>query len=185
MTPLLATAYLPPISYINECLDSGKIILEQHEHYIKQTWRNRANIYAANGLLSLIIPVQHKSASGGPIKDVKISYETDWQKIHWRSISSAYRNSPYYEFYEDDFAPFYQRKFESLFEFNLELLKKILALMKKDVEISFTSAYEKTSEGINDLRNHYNPSTHVEGASNYGEVDDERFGFVHDLSICD
>lgn len=185
MIPLFSTAYLPPISYINECLRSEKIILDGHEHYIKQTYRNRANICGANGLLPLIIPVQHENLFQIPISEVKISYETQWQKIHWRSITSAYRNSPYFEFYEDEFAPHYLKRTETLFEFNLELLKKIFSLLKAEVGITFTSSYEKNPEGVNDLRNHFSPENRIANQESYRQVFSERFGFINDLSIVD
>ena len=184
MIPLLSTAYLPPISYVNECVSSGKIILEQHEHYVKQTYRNRANIYGANGMLPLIIPVQHEKLFEIPVKDVKISYSSQWQKIHWRSITSAYRNSPYFEFFEDEFAPFYAQKFETLFEFNLELMKRIFSLMKIKVEIFFTSAYEKDIESVKDLRNYFSPEKR-DPQETYRQVFAERTGFISDLSIAD
>jgi hypothetical protein len=183
--PLFSIAYLPPISYIYECIRSGKIILDQHEHYIKQTYRNRTNIYGANGLLPLIIPVQHKNLFRVPVKDVNISYAMPWQKIHWRSITSAYRNSPFFEYYEDEFATFYEKKFDTLFEFNLELLKRIFFLMKEDVEISFTTSYEKQYADIQDLRNTFSAERRPKQPEIYRQVFSERFGFLSDLSIID
>ncbi len=184
MPVLLSTAYLPPISYINECIHSGIIILEQHEHYIKQTYRNRTNIYGANGLLPLIVPVQHENLFQIPIRDVKISYASPWQKIHWRSITSAYRNSPYFEFLEDEFAPFYERNYETLFEFNIRLLEKIFSLMNAPVQIEFTSGYEKNPAGVEDLRNSFLPQTRKD-IEPYRQVFSERHGFINDLSISD
>jgi hypothetical protein len=185
MSLLLSTAYLPPISYIEQCLVSGKIILESQEHYVKQTYRNRANIYGANGMLSLIIPVQHENLAETPIKDVKISYDTPWQQTHWRSIISAYRNSPYFEYYEHDFEPFYQKQFETLFDFNTELFRLIFSLLKAEVEISFTSAYEKIPAGVNDLRNAFSPEKRSRNQIEYRQVFFEKHGFISDLSIID
>jgi hypothetical protein len=181
---LLSIAYLPPISYINECIRSGKIILEQHEHYVKQTYRNRANIYGANGLLSLIIPVQHRNLFQIPITDVRISYESQWQKIHWRSITSAYRNSPFFEFLEDEFAPFYEKELETLFEFNLKLLEKIFSLMKVDVQVEFTSTYEKNPANDIDYRNNFHPDKR-QNIEPYRQTFSDRTGFISDLSIVD
>jgi hypothetical protein len=185
MEALLSTAYLPPVSYISQCLLVDEIVLEQHEHYVKQTYRNRANIYGANGILQLIIPVQHDNLAATPIKDVKISYDSPWQQTHWRSITSAYRNSPYFEFYEDDFAPFYEQKYETLFEFNTELLKKIFLLLKAKVELEFTAGYEKTPASIADLRNSFSPDKRNENHKPYRQVFSEKTGFISDLSIID
>jgi hypothetical protein len=184
VTPLLSTAYLPPVSYIEECISSGKIILEMHEHYIKQSYRNRTNIYGANGLLPLIIPVDHQNLFQVPIKDVRISYVNPWQKIHWRSITSAYRNSPYFEFFEDEFINFYEKKYETLFEFNLLLLEKIFSLLKANVRVEFTSIYERQPTASEDLRNHFHPDKRKD-IDPYRQVFSERMGFLNDLSFID
>jgi hypothetical protein len=97
-----STAYFPPVSYIKKCLDAGEITIEQHEHFVKQTYRNRCHIYNSNGLLPLIIPVEHDHLGDKPIRDVKISFGAEWKKNHWRSICSAYKNAPFFEFIEDD-----------------------------------------------------------------------------------
>ncbi|MBK9524879.1 MAG: WbqC family protein [Bacteroidetes bacterium] len=86
-----STAYFPPVSYIKTCLDAGEITIEQHEHFVKQTYRNRCHIYNSNGLLPLIIPVEHDHLGDKPIRDVKISFGAEWKKNHWRSIYSAYK----------------------------------------------------------------------------------------------
>src|SRR2546423_10173185 len=112
---LFSTAYLPPVSYFISLLQSTKIIFEKHEHYVKQTYRNRALICTANGIHPLIIPVVHDGLYSQPIHKVKISYETDWQKIHWRTITSSYRRSPYFEFFEDELKPLYEKNVELLF----------------------------------------------------------------------
>jgi hypothetical protein len=184
VTPLLSTAYLPPVSYIEECISSGIIILEMHEHYIKQSYRNRTNIYGANGLLPLIIPVDHQNLFQVPIKDVRISYVNPWQKIHWRSITSAYRNSPYFEFFEDEFINFYEKKYETLFEFNLLLLEKIFSLLKANVRVEFTSIYERQPTASEDLRNHFHPDKRKD-IDPYRQVFSERMGFLNDLSFID
>ena len=186
MTPLLSISYLPPISYIARCIRSKKIMIEKHEHYVKQTHRNRALIYGANGILQLIIPVQHEKLFSIPVHEVKIAYNSKWQKIHWRSIVSSYRNSAFFDYYEDDFAGLYQQKPETLFEFDLQLLEMIFRLLKVDIEISITSTYDKTVTGVNDLRNAFdsaNPS--ITSESRYRQVFSDRHGFIPNLSVID
>ena len=183
---LLSTAYLPPVSYFSQLVNAEKIILEQHEHYVKQSYRNRALIYGANGLHPLIIPVRHEGNERKPIKDRKISYDDPWQKIHWRTITSSYRNSPYFEYFEDTFKPFYETKTETLFEFNFLLLKKILEFLQIETETGFTSDYEaKVSDDTIDLRNSFNPSERKLNTPKYNQVFGDRFGFIPDLSIVD
>ena len=110
-TVLLSTAYLPNISYLSQVLKYDIVVLEKHEHFVKQTYRNRCEILTSNGKLSLSIPLV-KQADKELISDKKISYAEDWQKQHWRAITSAYKNSPYFEFFEDEFKPFYENRFE-------------------------------------------------------------------------
>ncbi len=186
MISLFSIAYLPPISYVASLIKSEKIIFEKHEHYIKQTYRNRAMVYGANGVHPLIIPVHHEGNERKPIHERKISYNSQWQKIHWRTITSSYRNSPYFEYFEDDFKSFYETQTETLFEFNLLLLKKILSLLKIPFEPVFTTSYEKNiSQEVIDLRNAFNPSQRNENLPKYYQTFGDRFGFIPDLSIVD
>lgn len=153
---------------------------------MKQSYRNRALIYGANGLHPLIIPVRHDGGERKPICEKEISYDDDWQKIHWRTITSSYRNSPWFEYFEDAFRPFYETKTETLFEFNFRITKKIFELIHVPFAPEFTSSYEtNVAEGTLDLRNRYRPSERNQNVTNYGQVFGERFGFISDLSIVD
>ena len=190
MVPLLSTAYLPPILYVAACVKSGEIVIEKHEHFIKQTQRNRALIYGANGVLPLIIPVQHTNLSTIPLHEVKIAYDSDWQKIHWRSMVSAYRNSSFFDYYEDDFGALYHRHCLTLFEFNLELLNILFRLLRADVIVSFTSSYQKDVPALNDVRSEFHfdhpvlqqPKT---PEISYRQVFSSKYGFIHNLSVVD
>ena len=98
---LFSTAYLPPIAYVLEMMSSqDNILIEQHEHYTKQTYRNRCHLMGANGSFGLSIPVMKKSNSKTCIKDLKIKYDENWQNNHWRSITSAYLSSPFFIYYQ-------------------------------------------------------------------------------------
>ena len=103
---LLPTAYLPPIHYFSLLLKSETVFIEQHEHFVKQTYRSRCDILSSNGILSLSIPLQ-KKGDKELISEKRISYAEEWQMKHWRAITSAYKNSAYFEYFEDDFKPFY------------------------------------------------------------------------------
>ena len=182
---LFSTAYLPPISYVSKLLKAEEVVIEQHEHYIKQTYRNRTEIYGANGKLSLTIPVDHHDLFTLPIKEVKISRDQPWQKIHWRSIESAYRNSPYFEYYEDDLKVFYGKEYTYLLEWNNELLKSVLHIAGIKKEISFTASYEKEHENILDLRGAFTPEKRSMNELQYRQVFSDKHGFIADLSIID
>src|SRR5690606_5378714 len=145
--PLLPACYLPPISYFATVLrwEETGVRIEQHEHFPKQTYRNRASVYGANGRLDLIIPVK-KGVGGGQgtqgvhtkMKEVQISYDADWQRLHWLSLQTAYRSSAYFEFYEDAFEAFYRQRFQFLMAFNLELTRLLLDLLKIDTRMTLT-----------------------------------------------
>lgn len=106
----------------------GRVVVEQHENYIKQTYRNRCVILGSNGPLCLVIPVEQGRRPGLRIRDTRIVWYERWQVNHWRAISSAYRNSPYFDYYADEIRPFYEKKWDYLFDFNLEYLELLLDL---------------------------------------------------------
>lgn len=128
------------------------IFLEKHEHFVKQTYRNRCEILTANGKLALSIPLI-KQADKELISEKKISYAEDWQKQHWRAITSAYKNSPYFEFFEDEFKPFYENQFDFLFDYNTKLLQTVLHILRIKKQIQFTDQFESVPGNLVDLRN--------------------------------
>ena len=185
---ILPVCYLPPVSYFSVLnASSASIQLEQYEHYPKQTYRNRASIYSANGKLDLIIPIQHGSKNRTAIKDVRISYEADWQRLHWASLQTAYRSSAYFEYYEDDFAPFYEQRFEWLFDFNEAQLQLLLRLLKIQKEIGHTVSYRADYLKATDFRESIHPKKRapVTLEGQYYQVFSDKHGFLADLSIVD
>lgn len=192
---LVSSLYLGPIGYYALLSTSDTIYIEQHEHFHKQTYRNRANIYGPNGLQSMIIPVRYKNHT--PMKDVQIAYDFDWQKQHWRTLESAYRNSPYFEFYESDLSLFYKKRFTLLIEFNEAIHKKILELLEIKTNIQYTSSYIAHPPQLQDFRETFHPkkdvapSPKVEGWGEdfylkpYSQVFENKFGFLPNLSIID
>lgn len=188
---ILPVCYLPPISYFSVLHASqSPIQLERCEHYPKQTYRNRASIYSANGKLDLIIPVQHGSKNHTAMKDVRISYEADWQRLHWASIQTAYRSSAYFEYYEDDFAPFYQQRFDWLFDFNEAQFGLLLRLLKIEKVVGHTTDYRKDYPRATDFRQVIHPKSPplnplAKSSKPYYQVFASRHGFIADLSIVD
>jgi hypothetical protein len=148
---LLTTAYLPALPYLRALLRADEVVLEAQEHFVKQTYRNRCEILTANGKLSLSIPLG-KLADKEIISGKRISYAENWQQQHWRTITSAYKSAPYFEFFEDDLRPFYEQRFEFLMEYNTALLKAILHILRVKKAIRFTEQYELNPIGIKDLR---------------------------------
>jgi hypothetical protein len=161
------------------------ILIEKQEHFPKQTYRNRAEIYSPNGKLNLSVPIIRNNGNHTIYKDVTICNDTNWQHIHWKTIEACYRNSAYFEFYEDDFAPFYQKKFDFLFDYNLQLFNIILKSLKLNVQLLFTDEYQTTYQEP-DFRNSINlKNTQNYSAKPYFQVFDDREGFKGNLSIID
>ena len=182
---ILSTAYLPNLDYFI-CLLSGKTLwIEKHEHYIKQSYRNRCVIYSANGPLALSIPIMDQNRKE-PIHQKRISYAEAWQNQHWRAITSAYKNSPYFEYFEDELRLFYETKTEFLFDYNLQLTQAILKMIRQSPALSFTESYEKTYEDRLDMRERIDPKREsLFSYQSYYQVFSEKHGFIPNLSMID
>lgn len=183
MTTVLIPAYAPPISYMACLLKQEKITWVQGTAYKKQTYRNRAYIYGANGRLTLTIPIVHTGQEQRQ-KDhqVRTHLDSRWQQLHWKSLEAAYRSSPFFEYYEDTLHPVYEKKNRNLFDFNKELITTILGLM--DVSIPQTASplnplHHKINESLMDAKK----KTIV--LPSYRQVFGHKFGFISNLSILD
>ncbi|MBP1637724.1 MAG: WbqC-like family protein [Bacteroidetes bacterium] len=182
----LTTAYLAPISYYAALVKADRAYLEQHDNYQKQSYRNRCHIAAANGLMALSIPVEKPLKEKSLTRDIRISAHNDWQVQHWRSIFSAYNSSPFFEYYQDDFQPFFENKWNFLWDFNMELLDLTLGLLDISPNITLTDEFKTDTIDSVDLRETIHPKKNVLFESeNYYQVFENKSGFIHDLSIID
>ncbi len=184
MKVLLPIFYLPPISWFSQFLNENhEVELEQFENLPKQTYRNRANIFGANGKLSLIIPIHHDGKR--TMKDIQISYAENWQKLHWKSIKTAYQSSPYFEFYEDKFLKIFEKEDRFLMDFNLNALEIIQQILKTEKAYSLNNEYTKNPEA-DDFRNFFSAKSKNEIVmENYYQTFSEKLGFIKDLSLLD
>lgn len=189
-TALLPSAYLGPIQYFQKLKTYENCIIEHHEHLQKQTYRSRCDIYSPNGKLTLSIPLVHRNKRQA-MKDVRISYEYNWQSIHWRSLESSYRRSPFFEYFEDDFRPFYERTdYEFLIDFNAAIQDKVVELLKLKPSYVFSKEYEEVISGVDDYRKIISPKEKLEHDKSfilkpYNQVFETRHGFIENLSIVD
>jgi hypothetical protein len=184
---VLPMCYLPPVELFVE-LNKYKpnVLIEREEHFPKQTYRNRANIYSPDGVLALTVPVVKGSKNHTKIKEVKISYDFKWQRLHWMGLQTCYRSSAYFEYYEDYFAPFYEKNFEYLFDYNQQLFELLVKLTKIKSSISYTESYEEAYQGLTDLRNTISPKKENNFEQKpYFQVFEDRHGFIKNLSIVD
>ena len=179
--PLLPTAYLAPISYYAILLQHENCSIEMHEHFIKQSIRNRCEIYGANGKLRLTIPKERKGSSKTIIQELKISYKDNWQKLHWNAIVSAYNSSPFFEYYKDELQPIFEEKEDYLVMFNSKLQNTIIDLLQEENITKNTKEYLHTGD-FSDLRNH---NWELKEQLKYNQVFMEKHGFIPNLSILD
>lgn len=186
---LLSTAFFPPISYIKHLIGANTIYFEQHENYIKQSYRNRCKIYAANGVMNLSVPVVVATRKKVLIRDVQIDYATNWQKQHFKSIESAYRSSPFYEYLVGDFESYFEQKHKYLFDYNLQIINTICSILDVSLNIQLTETYQADPADCLDLRNEIHPKDEIIQnhliSDEYPQVFSEKHGFEKDLSILD
>jgi len=184
---ILPLFYLPPVSYFRILTERNtSFFIEKQEHFPKQTYRNRAEIASPNGKLVLTLPVVKGSKNHTSVKDVKLSYDIRWQRLHWLSLQTCYRSAAYFEYYEDGLAPFYEKKYTFLFDFNLELFDWLRNQLKLNTEYTLTKEYE--SSGYTwDYRAHFtkNKLDRSEQFKSYFQVFSDRNAFIPNLSIVD
>ncbi len=188
---LLSTAYFPNIQYFTKILLYSEVYLECHENYLKQTFRNRCNILSANKVLPLVIPVKKRSGTKMPVREVVIDNHYSWQRLHRISIESAYRSSPFFEYYYDHILPFFKGSYKYLFDLNCEILEILLDICEIEKNILFTDSFEKEPKDADDFRNIIHPRKKFEetdsdfSPAEYIQVFSDRSGFVPNLSILD
>lgn len=184
---LLPTAYLPSIQWFVYVVKAGRVFIEQHETYPKQTYRNRCEIAAANGKLSLTIPVVKVFGNHTKTHEISIADYEKWQLLHWRALTAAYANSPYFLYYQDELKPFYTGTNNNLLKFNLELTAKLMNLLGIKKSFELTSTFELKPANVLDLRNEITPKKPFSlfPLPAYWQVFQERNGFYPGLSVVD
>ncbi len=182
---VVSTAYLPTIEYFAFIAKSEVFFMEDAETYQKQSYRNRAYIMTAGGVQTLILPTRHETQRSC-IRDVRIDYKCPWQLKHWRAIESAYSGTPYFLYFRDFIYPFFEKKYEFLFDYNLELTEVLLQLFKIKKVPAFTETFEKEYHERLDLRNLIHPKKEpLLQKTPYHQVFDDRFPFIGNLSVID
>jgi len=199
MQALLSTTYFGPIQWYQKLCSYGSVMIERHESFMKQTYRNRCIIAATNGLQTLTVPVVRE---GTYIRDIRISDHANWRHQHWHALMSAYSESPFFEYYADDIRPFFERRWTYLYDFNMDICLKMCELLDIRPDIRHTEDYVKPaavamlneSDGTGggslvDFRDAINPKHphHDPGFSprRYYQVYERKHGFQPNLSILD
>lgn len=192
MTVLLHSHYWPNIHYFFYVIKNERLIIDLHTNYLKQSYANRTEILSANGKLRLTVPV-HKTKDHCPISEVEISYAERWQAVHWGAITSAYRNSPYFEFFEDEIKQFYTSNYKLLHELNTAQLKLMLKLLRLKREIAFTDDFVAGTFEMKDVRQMihpkknslHDPEANVILKKQYYQTFGDKLEFVPNLSVLD
>lgn len=186
-TVYLSSAYLAPVQYYCKLYAFDSVRIETVENYQKQTYRNRCIIATANGTQALSIPIEKPEGDKCLTKDIRISDHGEWRHLHWHALLSAYGTSPFFEYYQDELAPFYEHRFGFLFDFNEQLMQLICNWLDLQPQIGYTSHYEISVD--NDFREQIRPKHPVTDNSfcpkPYYQVFLEKYGFLPNLSIAD
>ena len=207
MKALLSSTYFGPIQWYQKLNRYDECLIERHESFIKQTYRNRMIIPTTNGPLSLTIPTNHDISLS--MKDIRISDHANWRHVHWNALLSAYGESPFFEYYQDDIRPFYEKKYEFLFDFNMETTAKMIELLDIRPKISITDEYvlseerrvksieseerkvksEEFNTQIVDFRDAIRPKKPLLDpefeSKRYYQVYEQKYGFQPNMSILD
>ena len=202
-TVLLSSTYFGPVQWYQKINRYPQVWIEQHEHFVKQTYRNRCIIPTTNGLQALSIPVtcpDNQSLSKTPFRDIRITDHGNWRHIHWNALCSAYGESPFFEYYQDDIRPFFEKKWDFLIDFNHAIMMCMLNLLDIEKQPQYTASFQPlppkeaamvtdSTPERTDFRNSIRPK-HPENdptfvAKPYYQVYQQKIGFQPNMSILD
>ena len=187
MNILIHPTYFPSISHFAAIVQAEKVTFEMEDNFQKQTNRNRTYIYSPNGIQLLNIPVKHSKTVHQKTKDIQIENDFDWQKQHFKSLEAAYRSSPFFEYFEDDLLPIFEKKHSFLMDLNLEVFDLITRCLRMKIEYSTTTEYfhEINPNEVTDFRFLANGKKDHSQFESYTQVFDDKFGFINNLSVLD
>jgi hypothetical protein len=196
MKALLSTTYFGPVQWYQKLYRHEEVQIEQWESFLKQTYRNRCLIATTQGIQALTVPVERGTSQ--QIRDIRISDHGNWRHLHWNALVSAYGESPFFEYYQDDIRPFFERRWVYLFDFNEDIREKMCELLDIQPKVTFSSTYHHPAdisltshllpltsdyrEAINPK--HPQPDPEFEPKPYY-QVYQQKHGFLPNLSILD
>ena len=184
---VLPCCYLAPVSHYSAYFRSDEVRLEVCDHFTKQTLRNRCWIDSPNGALALTVPVV-KPEGKTAMKDIRISDHGNWRHLHWNALVSAYGESPFFDYYQDDLRPFFEKRWDFLFDFNEEIRMKMCELLDIQPHVSFTESFQPSPD-TKDFREAINPKHPAPDPDftprPYYQVYQQKYGFLPNLSILD
>lgn len=182
---LIHPGYFPSISHFVAIAQSDLVTFEMDDNFQKQTNRNRMYIYSPNGVQLLNIPIKHSKEAHQKTKDVRLETAFDWQKQHFKSLEAAYRTSPFFEYFEDDIAPIFQKKHTFLMDLNLETMSIVSKCLGLEFDYNETAEYFHEVTDKTDLRALINGKKDSSLFEPYTQVFEEKHGYLNNLSILD
>lgn len=186
MNPIVIhPSYFPSISHFVAIANADKVTFEMDDNYQKQTNRNRMLIYSPNGIQLLNIPIKHSKEAHQKTKDVKLETAFDWQKQHFKSLEAAYRTSPFFEYFEDEFLPIFQKKHTFLLDLNLQTMELVSKCLRLDFTYDETTEYFHQITDKTDLRPLINGKKDTSSFDSYTQVFGDKHGYLNNLSILD
>jgi hypothetical protein len=184
---ILSSAYFGPIQWYQKLNRYDECLIERCDNFIKQTYRNRCIIATTGGTQALSIPVENYEGLKCQMRDIRISDHGNWRHLHWNALMSAYGESPFFEFYADDIRPFFERRWDYLFDFNMEITQKMCELLDVRPHLQPTDAY--CTDEIDDFRDVIHPKHPLPDKNfeprRYYQVYEQKHGFLPNLSILD
>ncbi|PJR03033.1 WbqC family protein [Avrilella dinanensis] len=187
MKILIHPTYFPSISHFVAMIQADEICFEVEDNFQKQTNRNRMYIYSPNGKQILNIPVKHTKGIRQKFKDIELDPYTDWQKQHFKSLEAAYRSSPYFEYFEDEFRqPVFEKTHRFMMDLNLQIHEILCSCLQTELPFVQSDEYHKIApENVTDLRYLTDGKKDHNEFEPYMQVFEEKYGFINNLSILD
>lgn len=182
---IIHPSYFPSISHFVAIAKADLVTFEMEDNFQKQTNRNRMYIYSPNGIQLLNVPVKHNKERHQSIKEVKIENDFDWQKQHFKSLEAAYRTSPFFEYFEDDILPIFQKKHTFLMDLNLETMSIVSKCLRLELDYDETTEYFHEVNDKTDFRNLINGKKDTTVFEPYTQVFGEKHGYLNNLTILD
>jgi len=187
---LLSSTYFGPVQWYQKLHRYDCCVLERHDNYAKQTFRNRCVIATTAGRQVLTVPIERCEHLKCPMRDIRISDHGEWRRLHWRALVSAYGESPFFDYYADDIRPFFERRWDYLFDFNLEITGVVCSLLDLRPRIELSDSYaDAAGPGTDDFRDAIHPKHPLPDDAfivrPYYQVYARKHGFLPNLSILD
>ena len=182
---IIHPSYFPSISHFVAMAQADSVTFEMEDNFQKQTNRNRMFIYSPNGIQLLNVPIKHCKAAHQRIKEVKIENDFDWQKQHLKSLEAAYRSSPFFEYFEDDFASIFKKKYTFLMDLNLETMSIVFKSLKLEFDYDETLEYFHEATDKVDFRALINGKKDTAIFDSYTQVFGDKHGYLNNLSVLD